>query len=98
MHKQYPAYARLPIAHAQMEAEMNFESVPIIARATPLTASSCSGSNLVCNGNILALLERRYQTIDRYDKEQTSPLASLEACECLLSRPLKKRGTFVLII
>ena len=54
-------------AHAQMEA---------VAEATPLIASS---SNLVCNGDILALLERCYQTTDRYDKEQISPLASLEA-------------------
>ena len=28
---------------------------------------------------VLALLERCYRTIDRYDKEQTSPLALLEA-------------------
>ena len=33
----------------------------------------------MCNGNILALLEHCYRTTDRYDKEQTSPLASLEA-------------------
>ena len=32
----------------------------------------------VCNDNVLTLLEHRYQTIDRYDKEQTSHLASLE--------------------
>ena len=58
---------------------MNFEPVPIIAEATPLTAGSCSGSNQVCNGDVLALLECCYWTIDRYDKEQTSPLTSLEA-------------------
>ena len=28
-------------------------------------------SNLVCNGGVLALLEHRYRTTDRYDKEQT---------------------------
>ena len=66
MHKQYPHWYR---AHAQMEA---------VAEATSLTASS---SNLVtlCNGDVLALLERCYRTTDRYDKEQTSPLASFEA-------------------
>ena len=60
---------------------MNFELVPIIAQATPLTVSSCSGSNYmyVRNGDILTLLECCYWTTDRYDKEQTSPLASLEA-------------------
>ena len=31
------------------------------------------------NGDVLALLERCYRTTDRYDKEQTSPLALLEA-------------------
>ena len=55
-------------AHAQMEA---------VAEATPLIATS--GSNFVCNGDVLALLERFYRTTDRYDKQQTSPLASLEA-------------------
>ena len=64
MHKQYPHWYR---AHAQMEA---------VAEATPFIASS---SNLVCNGDVLALLERCYWTTDRYDKEETSPLASLEA-------------------
>ena len=46
-----------------------------VAEATPLIASK------VCNGDVLALLtlERCYQTTDRYDEEQTSPLASLEA-------------------
>ena len=60
---------------------MNFEPVPIIAQATLLTASSncCSGSNFVCNGDVFTLLECHYQTTDRYDKGQTSPLASLEA-------------------
>ena len=57
-------------------SSMNFEPVPFITGATPLIASS---SNNVCNGDVLALLERCYQTTDRYDKEQTSPLASLEA-------------------
>ena len=33
----------------------------------------------MCNGDVLALLERCYQTTDRYDKEQILPLASLEA-------------------
>ena len=50
--------------HAQMEA---------VAEATPFIA------NLVCNGDVLALLERCYRTTDRYNKEQTLPLASLEA-------------------
>ena len=79
---------------------MNFEPVPIIAGATPLTASSCSGSNLVCNGNVLALLEHHYWIIHRYDKEQISPLASLVASTsaCLLNRPLKMCGTFTLIV
>ena len=58
---------------------MNFEPISIIAQATPLTASGCSGSNLVCNDDVFTLLKRRYRTTDRYDKEQTSPLASLEA-------------------
>ena len=31
------------------------------------------------NGDVLALLKRCYRTTDRHDKEQTSPLASLEA-------------------
>ena len=65
MHKQYPL---VPCACADGSG-MNFEPVPIIAEATPLTESSCSGSNLVCNGDVLALLECRYWTIDRYDKE-----------------------------
>ena len=60
-------------------SSMNFEPVPITAEATPLTASSCSGSDKVCNGDILTLLECRYRTIDRYDKEQTLPLVLLEA-------------------
>ena len=34
---------------------------------------------LVYNGNVLALLECRYWTIDRNEKEQISPLALLEA-------------------
>ena len=50
---------------------MNFETVPIIAEATPLTANGCSG-------DVLTLLKRRYRTVGRYDKEQTSPLALLE--------------------
>ena len=60
---------------------MNFEPVPIIAEATPLTANSCSGSSQVCNGDVLALLKHCYRTIDRYmyDKEQTLPLILLEA-------------------
>ena len=71
-------------AHAQMEA---------VAEATPLIASSCSGSN---NGNILALLERCYRNTDRYDKEAQwlAPAPNLH------SRPLKTRGAlkFVPII
>ena len=43
-----------------------------VVEATPLIV-------YVCNSDVLALLERCYQTTDRYDKEQTSPLASLEA-------------------
>ena len=43
-----------------------------VAEATPFIV-------YVCNSDVLALLERCYQTTDRYDKEQTSPLASLEA-------------------
>ena len=34
---------------------------------------------LVYNSNVLALLECRYWTIDRNEKEQISPLALLEA-------------------
>ena len=56
-------------AHAQIEA---------VAEATPLIASNCSGS---FNGDVLTLFERCYWTTDRYryDKEQISPLALLEA-------------------
>ena len=60
MHKQYPAWARLPIrycAHAQMEA---------VAEATPLKATKYV---YVCNGDVLALLELCYRTTDRYDRE-----------------------------
>ena len=68
---------------------MTFELVPIIAAATPLTASSCSGFNLVCIGDVLTLLKLHYRTIDRYDKEQTLPLASLEA-QWLVPAPAKQ--------
>ena len=34
---------------------------------------------LVCNGDVLTLLEHCYWTADGYDIEQTSPLALLEA-------------------
>ena len=44
----------------------------------------------MCNGDVLALLERCYRTTDRYDKEQTSPLALLEAW--WLSASLSKRA------
>ena len=39
-------------------------------------SSKCS---MVICGDVLALLERCYWTTDRYEKEQISPLASLEA-------------------
>ena len=34
---------------------------------------------VIMNGDVLALLEHCYQTIDRYDKEEILPLASLKA-------------------
>ena len=44
MHKWYPACPLVLCACADGSG-MNFEPVSIIAEATPLTASSCSGSN-----------------------------------------------------
>ena len=66
MHKQYPAWARLPISTVRMCRWK------LLQRPHP-------SQQAVCNGDVLALLERCYRTTDRYDKEQTSPLASLEA-------------------
>jgi hypothetical protein len=45
------------------------------------TAAARTLHKEACNDDVLALLKRRIylQTIDRYDKEQTLPLASLEA-------------------
>ena len=76
MRKQYPACARVPISTITVHMR-RWKRPDIIVQATPLTASSCS--KYVCNDDVFALLECRYWTIDRYDKEQTSPLASLEA-------------------
>ena len=42
-----------------------------------------------CSSDVLALLERCYRTIDRYDKEQH---------QHLLSRPLEKHGAFTPIV
>ena len=50
---------------------MNFEPVPIIAEATP----HCKQLLWLQ----LSALKRHYRTINRYDKEQTLPLTSLEA-------------------
>ena len=47
----------------------------LLAETTPLIASNRSG----CNGDVVTLLECCYRTTDRYDKKQTSPVASLEA-------------------
>ena len=54
--------------HVQMEA---------VAEATPLIATKCTCAKHY--GDLLSLLELCYRTTDRYDKKQTSPLASLEA-------------------
>ena len=62
MHKQYQECPLVPCACAD-GSDMNFEPVPVIAETTPLTASSW------CNGDVLALLEHHYRTIDRYDEE-----------------------------
>ena len=45
----------------------------------------------MCNGDVLALLERRYRTTDWCDKEQTLPLASLEAL-WLVPAPAQQAG------
>ena len=70
MHKQYPTWARLPIGTVRMRRWRRLQRPhPLAKQAAPTLE--------VCNGNVLALLERCYRTTDRY--EQTSPLASLEA-------------------
>ena len=56
-----------------------------VAEATP------PHSNLYMYGDVLVLLKRCYRTTDRYDKEQTSPLASLKASASTCLAVLSKR-------
>ena len=66
MHKEYPAWARLYRAHAQIEAVA--EATPLIASALAPSMATFSLCSNVC-----------YRTTDKYDKEQILPLALLEA-------------------
>ena len=62
-----------------MKAASNFEPMILWCRPHPSLHAKSSCSNSLCNGDILTQLERQIYHQTMIEKEQTLPLASLEA-------------------